>query len=70
VYVDGLYRGNIDTYSPNVKYRHEIFDTGPLTEGIHVIRIVATGEKRPESTNTFVNFDSLQVMGSAAIGAD
>ncbi|MBD2862157.1 carboxypeptidase regulatory-like domain-containing protein [Paenibacillus oceani] len=71
VYLDGLYRGNIDTYSPNVKYRHEIFDTGPLPEGVHVIRIVVTGEKRPESTNTFINIDALQVTGSApANGTD
>jgi hypothetical protein len=65
VYVDGVYRANIDTYSPGVQYRHEIFDTGPLPEGVHEIRIVATGEKRAASTNTYVNIDALQVSGLA-----
>lgn len=62
VYIDGAYVTTIDTYSPNVRYQHEIFDTGPLAEGVHQIRLVVRDERSEAGTNSLINFDALQVM--------
>ncbi|WP_442951669.1 carboxypeptidase regulatory-like domain-containing protein [Paenibacillus sp. GYB003] len=61
VYVDGVLQTTVDFYSPTIKYRQELFDTGPLPEGVHVIRIETTGDKQPASTGINVPFDSLLV---------
>jgi hypothetical protein len=61
VYVDGAFQARIDTYSPTVKYKQEVYDTGVLEEGMHVIRLVVTGERNEAASNAFVNFDALQV---------
>ncbi|GAA3399738.1 extracellular solute-binding protein [Paenibacillus hodogayensis] len=63
VYVDGQRIGELDTYYPSVRYQHPTYDSGPLQEGVHQIRFVVTGRKRQSSTNYFVNFDVLRVMG-------
>lgn len=61
VFVDGVFRATIDTYSPAVKYKQDVYDTGPLEEGVHRIRLVVTGERNESASNAFVNFDALQV---------
>lgn len=61
VYMDGQAVGELDTYYPNVRYQHPILDTGSLSEGVHMIRLVVTGRKSQSSTNYFVNFDVLRV---------
>lgn len=61
VYVDGELVGELDTVNPSVKYQHPILDTGLLSEGVHLIRLVVTGRKSQSSTNFFINFDVLRV---------
>ncbi|GAA3405769.1 carboxypeptidase regulatory-like domain-containing protein [Paenibacillus hodogayensis] len=61
IYVDGVFKTTVDFYSPTIKYRQELFDTGPLSEGVHVIRIEVTGEKQAASSGINVSFDSLLV---------
>ncbi|WP_158302229.1 FIMAH domain-containing protein [Paenibacillus mesophilus] len=61
VYVDGVFRQIIDTYSTSVKYQHVIFDTGVLESGVHEIRIAVTGKRQPSSTGTFINIDAVEV---------
>ncbi|MDF2715959.1 MAG: Heparinase II/III-like protein, partial [Paenibacillus sp.] len=50
VYVDGEYAATIDFYSSPIRYRQEVFDTGPLEEGIHTIGLEALWEKDESST--------------------
>ncbi|TMV48747.1 hypothetical protein FE783_17020 [Paenibacillus mesophilus] len=64
IYVDGVYAATIDFYSSPIRYKQEVFDTGPLEEGIHTIRIEALWEKHPSSTGYNVSFDALQVFRS------
>ncbi|GAA3413402.1 carboxypeptidase regulatory-like domain-containing protein [Paenibacillus hodogayensis] len=64
IYVDGVYAATIDFYSSPIRYKQEVFDTGPLEEGVHVIRLEALWEKQPSSTGYNASFDALQVMPS------
>ncbi|MEF3311127.1 carboxypeptidase regulatory-like domain-containing protein [Paenibacillus sp. GYB004] len=64
IYVDGEYAATIDFYSSPIRYKQEVFDTGPLEEGIHTIRVEALWEKHPSSTGYNVSFDALQVTQS------
>ncbi|TNJ59883.1 hypothetical protein FE784_36755 [Paenibacillus hemerocallicola] len=62
VYIDGQFAQRIDMYSASVKYRHPVYDTGPLAPGPHTIRLVVTGEQNELATNRLVSFDVLEVM--------
>jgi hypothetical protein len=61
IYVDGEYKTTIDTYSPTIKYQQVLFDTGPLPEGVHAIRLVSRGEKQSASSGSNISFDALLV---------
>ncbi|PYI55634.1 DUF4838 domain-containing protein [Paenibacillus flagellatus] len=61
IYVDGVYKATVDYYNPTVQYQKEIYATGPLTPGPHVLRIEAAWTKNGASTNYFVSFDALRV---------
>ncbi|GIP39714.1 hypothetical protein J31TS4_29940 [Paenibacillus sp. J31TS4] len=61
VYLDGVFVKKVDLYSPSLQTKQELYGTGPLAPGVHVLRIVASGEKNPASTGTLVSFDALRV---------
>jgi hypothetical protein len=61
VYVDGEYAATIDFYSSPIRYRQEVFDTGPLEKGIHTIGLEALWEKDERSTGYNVSFNELLV---------
>ncbi|MDF2714023.1 MAG: Heparinase II/III-like protein [Paenibacillus sp.] len=67
VYVDGSYVMTIDNYSSTWKAQQEIFNTGLLSYGAHVIRIERLGEKNAASTGVNINFDALQVQDVSQI---
>ncbi|WP_127583357.1 carboxypeptidase regulatory-like domain-containing protein [Paenibacillus koleovorans] len=67
VYVDGQYVTRIDTYSPSTKYQHEIYDTGTLAEGLHLIRVVVTGERNVSASNAYISIDALQTLNVGPI---
>ncbi|TNJ67842.1 DUF1533 domain-containing protein [Paenibacillus hemerocallicola] len=54
IYLDGVYQTTIDYASPTLKHQQELYDTGLLTEGIHVLRVEATERK-------WIGFDALKV---------
>jgi hypothetical protein len=60
VYIDGVYQTTIDTYSSTVKYQQELYDTGSLSEGPHVLRVEAAWTKNSLANNYYVTFDALQ----------
>ncbi|TNJ66726.1 hypothetical protein FE784_09170 [Paenibacillus hemerocallicola] len=42
-------------------YRQNVYDTGPLPEGLHTIRVETIWERNPSATTYYVSFDELQV---------
>lgn len=63
VYVDGVYAATVDYLSGALQLQAAIFDTGPLTEGIHTVRVVARGERSGgTSAYTQIRFDALQLL--------
>lgn len=63
IYVDGELVTTVDFYHHPILYKQEVFDTGMLEEGVHVIRIEAVWERHPNSTGSIVSFDALQIVG-------
>ncbi|MDF2713101.1 MAG: Endopygalactorunase-like protein, partial [Paenibacillus sp.] len=61
IYVDGVYQTTIDQYNPTIIYRQNVYDTGPLPEGLHTIRVETIWERNPSATTYYVSFDELQV---------
>lgn len=61
IYVDGVYETTVDYYSPMLQYRKPVFQTGTLAEGMHWIRIEATGESNPATIGKWITFDALEV---------
>lgn len=67
IYLDGELVAEIDTYSPAVQYQRELYHTPLLEEGIHVLRVVATGASNPLSGDIHVSFDILRVVEEGAV---
>lgn len=61
IYLDGTYLTTVDNYSPSWMAQQEIYDTGPLTEGLHILRYERAGQKDSKSSNYLISFDALQV---------
>jgi hypothetical protein len=61
VYLDGAYRGRIDTYNVAFVDHAVLFDTGVLPYGPHSLKIVATGTANPDSTGNRIQLDALIV---------
>ncbi|WP_332074008.1 hypothetical protein [Paenibacillus sp. GYB004] len=40
-----------DTYNPSVQYKQVLFETGPLPEGAHILRVEAAWTRAPASTS-------------------
>lgn len=68
VYVDGVLVGTADYYSAQQVLQQEIFNTGLLMEGAHMMRIVVRGE-RSVGTSAYaqVRFDRLRVLAEHEI---
>lgn len=54
----------VDLYSKNVVWRHLVWETKTLPFGEHTVTIEWTGKKRTAATGTFINVDSLEVVGA------
>ncbi|WP_409342791.1 cadherin-like beta sandwich domain-containing protein [Paenibacillus sp. MBLB4367] len=61
VYVDGVFAAKVDLYNATLQTKQELFDTGQLQPGVHVMKIVATGEKNAAANGIFITLDALQV---------
>lgn len=70
VTVDGVSAGTIDQYAAtsvgNPSYNQTLFDTGVLTEGVHTIRITASGTKNVSSTGYYLVHDRVEVYTTQA----
>ncbi|MDO8189510.1 endopygalactorunase [Conexibacter sp. JD483] len=62
VWLDGVFKGTVDMYRPGFS-RTEVYDTGTLTRGTHVLGIRPTWTKNPLSAYTYVTIDAIDVSG-------
>jgi hypothetical protein len=59
-YIDGVLKVNdLDLYSATTTYKVKVFDSAPLTDGIHILTIKVTGLKRTAATGTDVTLDQV-----------
>jgi hypothetical protein len=61
VYIDGVMKATVDTYSAKNEPTSAVFDSGELPLGKHAIRVVALGQKNDASSNCWVECDKLEV---------
>ncbi|HZX48580.1 MAG TPA: hypothetical protein VFF47_05120 [Nitrospirota bacterium] len=60
IYFNGVYKGMVDLYSPNVQYPVVLEGKG-LPAGNYTLRIEVSGQKNPGSTGSFTLIDSFDV---------
>ena len=61
VFVDGVWREMIDTYSAELTPSSAVFDSGPLPEGPHTIKVVVKQAQSPLASNGWVECDMIEV---------
>lgn len=61
VYVDNVYKQTVDLYSATTAYQQQIYDTGVLSLGSHIVKLEAIWTKNAASSNYYVAFDALTV---------
>lgn len=61
VYLDGVYMGLIDLYSPSMRYNQVLPKTG-LVPGNHTVAIEVSGKKNASATGTVINIDAFEVV--------
>jgi galactosylceramidase len=63
VYLNGTYQGTVDTYRPQTGFRKSLYTvTGLDPHAETEIRLVVKGMKHPESTNTHVYLNAVEVV--------
>ncbi|MGH7256053.1 MAG: Ig-like domain-containing protein, partial [Nitrospirales bacterium] len=63
VYVDGILKGEVDTYSPTTETQAEVFNipAGALLQGPHTLTIEVTGTGTNPTTGTWIIIDAFDV---------
>lgn len=61
VHCDGELLDTVDTYAASTVFQREVFRSANLAEGVHVVKIVATGQKRSAARNAYFTFDAVLV---------
>ena len=54
----------VDLYSPDVLWAQDVWNSGRLEMGPHVLAIRWTGTKDPASTDTYINVDGFEIAGA------
>ncbi len=57
VYVDGVDKGPVDLYDPNLQMNIELYKLSGLTFGTHTLKVEATGTKNASSAGTYIAID-------------
>jgi bacillopeptidase F len=65
VYVDGVLKGTVDTYSATAQAQAVAYSVSGLTWGIHTLAIEATGTKSSPSSAAWVWVDAFKYVGAA-----
>ena len=61
VFIDGTIVGTIDFYSGSTQYKQSLFEMGGLTNDVHTVKIVSTGNKNTLAKSAYINFDYILV---------
>ena len=61
VIVDGTPYDKIDLYSPTIIRQSEVFKLDNLSEGMHTIEVIVTGEQNPAASGCYVDVDAFVV---------
>jgi hypothetical protein len=64
VSVDGGGAVPVDLYAPTYEYKQIAYSTGILTTGAHTLTITYTATKNGSATDTYINADGFQVVGT------
>jgi len=67
IYIDNISQGIIDLYSPAYTMNSLVYTNTNLAYGIHIIKVVATGNKNTQSSNSFCYFESLSTTNKTAL---
>ncbi len=66
VSVDGGTPQEADLYSAATRYQQLVWSTGPLTDGLHTVRITWTGDKNPAATGAKIAIDAFDIVGGSS----
>jgi hypothetical protein len=61
VFLDGMFAGEIDTYSPTERVQDVVFTATGLTDASHTLAVEVTGSKNAASTGTLIAVDAFDV---------
>ena len=61
VFVDGVPKATVDTYSAIVQPSAAVFDSGALPAGPHTLKVVVLRQKDPAATDYWVECDKIEV---------
>ncbi len=67
VYLDGLLKATVDTYSPTNQPTSAVFDSGELPPGRHTLKIVVLHQKSDPATDFWVECDQLEVAATEVV---
>lgn len=63
IWLDGVFRGTVDLYSGSFATGADLWSTGTVARGWHVLGIRAQGARNPLSSADYVAIDSVAVSG-------
>jgi subtilisin family serine protease len=61
IYIDGQFVESVDFYRKTRQYEAVIFQSEPLSDGKHTIRVVNKSEKHIDSTGTAISIDAFEI---------
>jgi regulation of enolase protein 1 (concanavalin A-like superfamily) len=59
VTINGNFVGYSDNYGPVIRHQQVIFDSGPLPNGTHTVRVTANGRQAMGSSGPWINLDAI-----------
>jgi hypothetical protein len=62
--LDGGQPSTVDLYSASTLYRQEVWNSGVIDDGTHVLKIEWVGAKNPAASGTSINVDALHLIGA------
>ena len=61
VYLDGVFKGSVDTYTPGSEAQATLYSVASLANATHTLAIQATGTRNPASAGSWVWVDAFDV---------
>ncbi len=60
IYIDGVKVKSVDLYAPTEQVQEVIFIKTGLSDGLHEIKVVVSGAKNPNASNTYITVDAFE----------